>query len=229
MAQIDIVLKLFAVAALLSAAPLQAQELRLFEAVETASGANSPAAIQAREQRNMSSNAPAFTLLGTSRIAGKTKATLVTSDGEVLRVQMQGDGSTPIPEHAGYRLVEVSSRSVAISLPADTPCVAAEDKGVRCGADGLARLSLTTAAPLKVSSADTAQTAQDSAAKAAEQAPENPFAAALRAAAQNEAAAQSRRGRAANERFEVRRIAPEDVPPGMRLVRTPFGDRLVEL
>lgn len=229
MAQNDIVLKLLAAFAVLNAAPLQAQELRLFEAVETAGGANSPAAIQAREQRNMP-NTPAFTLLGTSRIAGKTKATLVTSSGEVLRVQMRDDGPSPIPEHAGYRLLEVSSRSVAISLPAGTPCVAAEDKGVRCASDGLARLSLTTAAPLQPSSADTAQAAQDSAATAAEQTPENPFAAALRAAAENEAAAQSRRpGRDVSERFEVRRIAPEDVPPGMRVVRTPFGDRLVEL
>ena len=28
--------------------------------------------------------------------------------------------------------------------------------------------------------------------------------------------------------FTPRRINPEDVPPGMRVVSTPFGDRLVE-
>ena len=29
-------------------------------------------------------------------------------------------------------------------------------------------------------------------------------------------------------RFQPRRIDPADVPPGMRVVSTPFGDRLVE-
>ena len=31
-----------------------------------------------------------------------------------------------------------------------------------------------------------------------------------------------------NQQFRPRRINPEDVPPGMRVVSTPFGDRLVE-
>jgi hypothetical protein len=58
---------------------------------------------------------------------------------------------------------------------------------------------------------------------------DNPFAAALRAAAQNERAGNAgQRGPFNAERFQPRRIAPEDVPPGMRVVRTPFGDRLVE-
>jgi hypothetical protein len=35
-------------------------------------------------------------------------------------------------------------------------------------------------------------------------------------------------GDVSNGRFTPRRIAPEDVPSGMRVVFTPFGDRLVE-
>ena len=31
-----------------------------------------------------------------------------------------------------------------------------------------------------------------------------------------------------NQQFRPRRINPEDVPAGMRVVSTPFGDRLVE-
>jgi hypothetical protein len=58
--------------------------------------------------------------------------------------------------------------------------------------------------------------------------PQNPFAAALRAAREREepdAAA----SRAEEQRFRPRRIDPEDVPEGYRLVRTPFGDRVVPL
>ena len=57
--------------------------------------------------------------------------------------------------------------------------------------------------------------------------PQNPFAAALRAAAA-EAPEDIANRRAEAQRFEVRRINPEDVPPGKRLVRTPFGDRLID-
>ena len=51
--------------------------------------------------------------------------------------------------------------------------------------------------------------------------PDNPFEALLqRAANQNTDVEEST--------FEPVRINPSDVPPGMRVVSTPFGDRLVE-
>lgn len=225
-----ILCRVFVVLALLSSASLVAQDLNLFEPVEIPNNASSPDSIQAREQRNLP-NVPAFTLLGTSRIGSTLRASLVDNNGEVVRVVMGDEESTPIPGYAGYNLIRVDSRSVAISQPTNTPCVAASDKGVECSSDGLTQLSLTTAAPIAV--APTAVASADSndeiAAAAGEEEPDNPFAAALRAAAQNESATRGRGGRAINERFEVRRIAPEDIPEGMRVVRTPFGDRLVEL
>ncbi len=205
------------------------QDLTLFEAVEGPNNKNI-SSLQASEQRALP-NAPTFTLLGTSRIGGKLKASLVDNNGEVVQIELTDADSTPIPGYVGYRLVRVGSRDVAISLPANTPCVGFEEKGVSCGTDGLAQLSLTTAAPIVL--APTAEEAEQNndeiAAANAEEEPDNPFAAALRAAAQNEASARGRGGRAISERFEVRRIAPEDVPPGKRIVRTPFGDRLVDL
>ncbi len=208
---------------------LSAVELNLFERVESTNTINSISSDQAREQRALP-NAPTFTLLGTSRIGGKLKASLVDNNGEVIRVEMGDEASTPIPGHVGYRLVRVGSREVAISLPGNTPCIGFEDKGVSCGSDGLAELSLTTAAPIIVASTaeQTQQNNDEIAAANAEEEPDNPFAAALRAAAQNEAATRGR-GRPISERFEVQRIAPEDVPPGKRVVRTPFGDRLVDI
>lgn len=210
--------------------PALSQDLSLFEPVEVPAGANNPNSPQAREQRALP-NAPAFTLLGTSRIGSKLTASLVDNNGELIQVKMTDEVSTPIPGHVGYRLVRVGSRDVAISLPANTPCIGFEEKGVSCGSDGLAQLALTTAAPIVVTptAEDASQTNDEIAAANAEEEPDNPFAAALRAAAQNEAATRGRGGRAINERFEVRRIAPEDVPEGKRVVRTPFGDRLVDL
>lgn len=201
----------------------QQEELTLFEAVEAPSGFG--AAPSTQEQRALPGS-PTFTLLGTSRLGGKYRATLLSSDEQVIKVEYQGGDSVPIPGYVGYRLVSVGSREVTVSYPASTPCISAQDKGVRCGSDGQATLSLTTAAPVVVVAAEEATDAATEGEQAAEQ-NENPFAAALRAAAQNEATANSR-GRNA-QRFEPRRIPPEEVPPGMRVVRTPFGDRLVEL
>ena len=209
---------------------LSAEELNLFEPVESTTSSTTLNSDQAREQRVLP-NAPAFTLAGTSRIGGKQKASLVDSNGQVINVVMTDADSTPIPGHVGYRLVRVDSRRVAISLPANTPCIGSSDKGVECSTDGLAQLSLTTAAPIAVAQAPDAieQVNGERVAENSDEEPENPFAAALRAAAQNEAATRGRGGRAISERFEVQRIAPEDVPPGKRVVRTPFGDRLVDL
>ena len=57
-----------------------------------------------------------------------------------------------------------------------------------------------------------------------DESPINPFEA-LRAQ-QNSGASSS--GISDSDRFTPRRISPEDIPPGMRVVSTPFGDRLVE-
>lgn len=226
MKQRHIIVKTFILILLLKVVPISAQDLNLFEPVEIPNNGANPSAAEIREQRNLP-NTPAFTLLGTSRIGSKLKASLVDNNGEVVQVVMSDADSTPIPGHSGYNLVRVGSRSVAIRQPTNTPCVAASDKGVECSSDGLAQLSLTTAAPpTAVASADSND---EIAAANGEEEPDNPFAAALRAAAQNESATRGRGGRAINERFEVRRIAPEDIPEGQRVVRTPFGDRLVDL
>ena len=207
-----------------------AQNLTLFEAVETPANSTALGAAQAREQRNIA-NGPAFTLLGTSRIGDRRRARLMDSEGNVVVVEMSDNESTPIPDYIGYRIAQFESGKVTISLPGDTPCYGQTDKGVRCGSDGMMELTLTTAEPIVIAgNQDNATGAPGQEETAQEGQPENPFAAALRAAAQNEANAQSGRPRRNNgERIEARRIAPEDVPPGMRVVRTPFGDRLVEL
>ncbi|MDO9318162.1 MAG: hypothetical protein Q7V56_08180 [Gammaproteobacteria bacterium] len=212
--------------------PLSAQDLSLFEPVVNENRIDNIDAQQNREQ-NAVATVPAFTLIGTSRIGGKYRATLATSSGEIVVVTGNPGSVQDIPDHPGYRLVDIGSRRASIANPGGSPCIAAADKGVTCGADGLSLLSLATAAPVPAAQSAEAATAYNDSAAAPQpgEIPENPFAAALRAAALNEANSQAQAGTPAPpgaERFQPRRIAPEDVPQGMRVVRTPFGDRLVE-
>ncbi|MES3006529.1 MAG: hypothetical protein V4751_02040 [Pseudomonadota bacterium] len=214
---------------LLCICPLSsAQDLTLFESVAQEEPGNI-AEMQNREQ-NALPGAPSFTLVGTSRIGSKYSATLATSDGAIVVVSGSPGAVQEIPDHPGYRLVDIGSRKVSIAGPSGMPCVAAADKGVTCGANGVSLLGLATAAPVAVVVAETATSIDGTVpVPQGDVPPDNPFAAALRAAAQNEANARiDGDGFNRAERFQPRRIPPEDVPQGMRVVRTPFGDRLVE-
>ncbi len=218
---------------LLSAPLAQAQELQLFEPVESSGQAPQFGVQPQAEQAQVAMpTSPAFTLVGTSRIGGRHRATLASSTGQIVQVDVEVGQDAPIDGFPGYRVNAMSSRRAEISLPEGMPCVGARDQGVSCGANGRVLLSLTTAAPVPVSApAVAAETADTAATTDSGEIPsDNPFAAALRAAAQNEREGNAgQRGPFNAERFQPRRIAPEDVPPGMRVVRTPFGDRLVEL
>lgn len=225
---------------MLASASLNAQDLTLFESVGTDGPVERPDGLQGREQRNLPST-PSFTLVGTSRIGGKQRATLMSSSGEIVTVDTTPGAVQEIPDHPGFRVVEIAPRRVVIANPSDTPCIAASDRGVSCDANGASRLTLATAAPLPVTAAvasvdgNGAPVNGDPAGQPVngDVPPDNPFAAALRAAAANEANANAANGQpqaaTAAERFQPRRIGPDEVPPGMRVVRTPFGDRLVEL
>ncbi len=219
---------------LLGGASVYAQDpLTLFESV--ASDAPVEATDGGREQRNLPSG-PSFTLVGTSRIGDRHRATLASSNGEIVVVSTSPGVSQDIPDYPGYRVVGIGARRVAIAGPADMPCVAIADKGVSCDSNGVSQLTLASAAPVApsvVMDTSNGAGANGGTAAAADEANlENPFAAALRAAAANEANGATGNGQPQDapsaERFQPRRIAPDQVPPGMRVVRTPFGDRLVE-
>jgi hypothetical protein len=221
---------------LLAAQPQMAvsQDLTLFEEVEqpetTSNNSN-----QSRSVRRAlpNSGAPEFTLLGTSRIGDSYSAMLRHRDGEAVSVKLDPNSNTRIPGHSDYTVVQVESGSVSLRYPDNQPCQANEERGVRCSsADNIAILGLVTAEPLarqeRVRLDDgNSEAAGNGSAEAADSADDpssrNPFEA-IRAAARNGANPASGEPR----RFEPRRIAPEDVPEGMRRVSTPFGDRLVQ-
>jgi len=205
-----------------------AQELNLFEGIENSAAPDQPQPRRNREDP-AAMNEPQFTLLGTSRIGNSWKATLRTQSGETVAVEGAPGGRIPIPGHVGYYLTAVEGRRVAIDYPASAGCTAFNDRGVSCISDNVGSLSLTTAAPVAVvrnggGEGRNNEEAQED--RFAEE-PSNPFAAALRAAA-NQAPEDAANRRAEAQRFQMRRIDPSEVPPGKRLVRTPFGDRLID-
>ena len=187
-----------------------AQQLNLFEEIES----NNNAASEARERgrgNNRATNAvPEFTLVGTTRIGNNYSAIIRHRDGDTLVVKSAPDSPTAIPGHNEYALLEVRAGRASIRYPQSNPCAEFLDRGVSCSGGNTAALSLANGAPVMDEVVE--QTEEES--------PTNPFEA-LRDQQENDAPAN-------NGRFTPRRIAPEDVPPGMRIVSTPFGDRLVE-
>lgn len=205
-------------------------EFRLFEDVEN----NTPEEQQrVRRQRNDRSNPtqPEFTLVGTSRIGDSYSAILKHRSGDPVYMRnLNPDGNNRIPGHTNYTLVDISAGTVSIRYPDSDPCVSFEEKGVSCSeAVNIAALRLANGEPInRPEAAESAGDAEVAVIEGdpesdAEDTPTNPFEA-LRAARANGDAPQA----AETGRFTPRRIAPEDVPPGMRVVSTPFGDRLVQ-
>lgn len=210
--------------------------LSLFEPVEQSSTSNQGQASGPRNPTVSAGSAPQFALVGTSRFGDRYRVSVRDSSGEVITVDAGAGGSASIPGYPGFSVTQVASRHVLMQHPANTPCFAFNDQGVTCEDGNTARLALATAEPVAppaeperrrdrrdddrdARNADASEQAEDGQ-------PVNPFAAALRAARERgepDAAA----SRAEEQRFRPRRIDPADVPEGYRLIRTPFGDRVV--
>lgn len=211
----------------------QAQDFTLFEEVEQSDDSSSSNQSRALRRSRTGVTAPEFTLLGTARIGDDYSAMLRHRDGSAVSVKLDPDSNTRIPGYSDYTVVQMESGSVSIRYPDSQPCAENEQEGIRCSSAGnIAILELVNAEPVvrrqpprQDNSDNEAEALQDgSDADGDEANPRNPFEA-IRAAA--------RRGDnddqpAQPPRFQPRRIAPEDVPEGMRVVSTPFGDRLVQ-
>lgn len=211
------------------------QALTLFEGIEVSESGPTAPSRPSRESRATTSE-PIFTLVGTSRIGAQRSAILRHQNGESIRVSAGVGGTASIDGYEEYSIYDVGTGKLSVRYPSNVPCIGHKDKGVSCSSTpNTALLELVNAEAL--ARAEPILNAEESAVLATGQiegglAPgANPFEAlrAARAAGlnpdQNNAA---EAGGIRNGRFTPRRIAAEDVPPGMRVVSTPFGDRLVE-
>ena len=201
------------------------QQLNLFEEIETSNASASQARDRVRGENRITTSSPEFTLIGTSIIGSKYSVIIQHRNGDQLVVKADPNSNTQIPGYSGYSLVEVNSEGASIRYPDNVPCVEFRDQGVSCNSvANTAALSLTNGAPLPDQEAEIQRQVNRSEDAPANESPINPFEA-LRAQ-QNSGVTSS--GSGDSDRFSPRRISPEDVPPGMRVVSTPFGDRLVE-
>ena len=225
-----------------------AQELTLFEQIDVES--DNAQAAQTMPLGMPQNGQPAFTLRGTSRFGDEYTTTLINRNGEPIKVKWRAGEQIPVPGFDGFNVVAISSSSVSLAHPASDACIAADASGVSCIADNIAVLSISTAIPLASNGTPpnfapgqnpvpfgnvegmvgVAQPLQNS---PGQEVFINPFSGEAEVVSPlppEEQAARAERQQRRSERlnqFEAVRINDADVPPGMRVVRTPFGDRLV--
>ncbi|GAB5497734.1 MAG: hypothetical protein PsegKO_00450 [Pseudohongiellaceae bacterium] len=203
----------------------------LFEPIESQESDSNPGSSRVtRREPTGNAGTPVFTLVGTSRIGEQRSAIVRHSSGVTVPVKLRHAGVTPIPGYEDYAIVGAAGSSLSVRYPGGQACVPFDSSGVRCSEEeGVALLSLTTAAPVEPEQPAAPPSASDdqNANPADEGETRNPFAL-LRERAEN---GELRTGDPDpnSRRFQPRRINPADVPPGKRIVSTPFGDRLVDI
>jgi len=236
-------------APLLLALSANAQELSLFEATETDTD-QAPTLMQQVGSLNANNNGlPAFTLKGLGRFGNEYHATLLGRNGESARVNWREGQRVQVPGFPNFALVGVVAGAVQVAFPPNEPCMSLQTSGISCLADNVAQIQVATAAPLASNGTppqnNTGNNAPGIVLPGAEQAgvvmgPDaagpgffvNPFNGEMHAlpdaTAEQQAMVERQQQRAARLRdIEPVRIDEADVPPGMQVVRTPFGDRLV--
>ncbi len=198
------------------------QELRLFEETESSSNDIDNRRSQAvrRDDDGNPITGPEFTLIGTTRIGASSLVVFKDRVGEIISVTMTKGASREIPSYPGFYVVSAGAGKASIKYPAGLPCTEFRTQGVICETADTAVLNLANVDPLPSlsnSHNDRLVDIQES----GESNAVNPFEALLERAANPDSAGDT-------NAFKPVRINPQDVPPGMRIVSTPFGDRLVE-
>ena len=214
--------------------PANPEEFSLFGEVDSSTNSDSgqrPSSRRSRGATARGSTGPEFTLVGTSRIGDRYSAILKNRDGSEVLVTTEEGRNTRIEGYSQFSVVDVGPRQASIQFPNSSSCVEFRDQGVSCNsAANIASLELTMGDPIPpaVITSREEEADEDGGVVVSEEEPEeptNPFAALRARALQNgDAPAPSTNSRRS---FTPRRIDPADVPPGMRVVSTPFGDRLV--
>ena len=205
---------------------LSAQELQLFEETEIMQREteNSIAVETRRDSDGNLITGPEFTLVGTSRIGSNRLVVVEDSLGEIISLSLTEESTNIVPGYPNYRVLEVGSGQVSIEYPANSACIEFLEQGVACESQTVAILSLKNASPLE--SVNREGSGNDSGSVGVLEDGDisvNPFEAILSRAANPDTEIET------DNSFTPRRISPEEVPSGMRIVSTPFGDRLVEI
>jgi hypothetical protein len=202
--------------------------LTLFEAIDAdeknRDSTNSPNNRRKQPGSRGAEETPEFSLMGTTGIGAKRSVLLLHKSGTPISLEVHNGAGTPIPYYETYVLIGSANGEVIVQYPASRPCRTSEAHGITCDAEAnRAILTLAAADPLPVRVTDEVPevTAEES------EPPPNPFEALRQRAANGQA--RDVVGAEDQGRFRPRRINADQVPDGMRVVSTPFGDRLVDI
>ncbi len=182
-----------------------------------------------------------FTLRGTSIIGDHRAAMLQAPDGKEIIQYLEDNKPTLIKDYKEFTLLTVEGRKVTIKYPDDSPCrTPSPEKKLQCSADQktatLELMVLGALPPQPPMMPPQPPPPQPTAMTPPPQNPPtpfNPFAAAVQQQQNLSPEEQKRRQEEQQRRAELYKnfkrqvIKDEDVPPGMRVIHTPFGDRLV--
>lgn len=206
-----------------------AQDFTLFEPVDASATANQP---RPGAEARAAAAKPEFTLLGSSRFGDDVSIILAHRDGRRIVVKTAVGNTKAVPEYLDYQVTMDPAGKVSLTMPAGSSCIDFPESGVHCEGSGEVAVLGLANRPAVASTQQTAvvgetETAGSTSVEVSED-PANPFAA-MRARAPNRDNGDQANGadRERGGRFSPRRIDPSEVPPGMRVVSTPFGDRLV--
>jgi hypothetical protein len=151
-----------------------------------------------------------FILRGTQIIGDRRSVTLETPTGKRLQQSLHNHDATTLKGFPGYVLHSIDPREIRLSYPADAPCLENRpEKGVQCESETLAVLTLQRGKPAPPK-AQAPVSIPQAVPPPVQVMPGAPVAIPP-----------------PGQQFQPRIIKDEEIPPGMKRIRTPFGDRLV--
>lgn len=173
-----------------------------------------------------------FVLRGTSLIGKQRSVVLKGPDSKEFIQKLENDQRTPIAGYPDYYLLNVNAREIQVEYPVDAPCRTDNpQQGIKCNKEDNGKtvaLSLQRQQALPPRPVPIPPPSQPSPVPSPVAADSTPPPTTLdEIRARREEARQKREELYKN--FQRRVIKDEEVPPGMRVVRTPFGDRLVPI
>ncbi len=194
-------------------------DFALFEALDSDSRVGPERNRQRRSNSGteVSASTPEFSLIGTSRIGSRMSIILRHASGDKVHVPIERR-RTSIPGYEQFAVIGSEPGSVLIQYPESVFCSDFGALGVSCDtAENIATLTLS---PVRIAEQGNKQI--EAIEEGESSASVNPFEALRNRTEKGDIKPDQ------TNRFQPRRISPGDVPPGMRVVSTPFGDRLVE-
>ncbi len=162
-----------------------------------------------RSQSLSEQDGPEFVLLGYTRIGSRYSVTLQHRDGGRTRFAGQLGFSKPILGYSSFSLLNVESGKVSIQHPIGMPCFEYPELGVSCGSAQVSQLQLVAGVLDRVN--------DESARQPVIPAEEN-----LSSIPSSQGSLIDSLQAEAEQRGETARV-----PPGMELISTPGGYRLV--